>query len=109
MGHGGGEKYIKGERIKTLNKCASCLLIGCSSGSLHDWGEYDMTGTLMNYMIAQCPCLLVNLWDVTDRDIDRFSKGVFHHWGLFRENDPDLVPMTLCEAVSQSRKECILK
>jgi len=29
--------------------------------------------------------LLANLWDVTDRDIDRLSYGVFSRWGLCEE------------------------
>ena len=112
MGHGGGEKYIKGDRIKTLQTCAPCLLIGCSSGALQDWGDYDSSGTLVNYMVAECPALMVNLWDVTDRDIDRFSKGVFHRWGLICEPTRPRSPqrsISLCEAVAQSRDECILK
>jgi separase len=29
--------------------------------------------------------MLANLWDVTDRDIDRLSYGVFSRWGLCDE------------------------
>jgi separase len=29
--------------------------------------------------------MLANLWDVTDRDIDRLSFGVFSRWGLCDE------------------------
>jgi separase len=29
--------------------------------------------------------MLANLWDVTDRDIDRLSYGVFRRWGLCDE------------------------
>ena len=29
--------------------------------------------------------MLANLWDVTDRDIDRLSHGVFSRWGLCDE------------------------
>lgn len=112
MGHGGGEKYVKGDRIRNLKKCAPCLLIGCSSGSLQDWGEYDTTGTLLNYTVAECPAILVNLWDVTDRDIDRFSKGVFQRWGLADEtisHSHSLKSISLCEAVALSRDDCVLK
>jgi separase len=28
------------------------------------------------------PAMLANLWDVTDRDIDKLSSGVFSRWGL---------------------------
>ena len=36
----------------------------------------------MNYMLAGCPTVVANLWDVTDRDLDRFSKALFTLWGL---------------------------
>jgi separase len=29
--------------------------------------------------------MLANLWDVTDKDIDRLSYGVFSRWGLCEE------------------------
>jgi len=29
--------------------------------------------------------MLANLWDVTDRDIDRLSRGIFSRWGLCEE------------------------
>lgn len=29
---------------------------------------------------AGCPALVANLWDVTDRDIDRFSQALIRHW-----------------------------
>jgi len=40
-------------------------------------GDFDRVGTPYNYMIAGCPTLVANLWDVTDRDIDKFSQAVF--------------------------------
>lgn len=36
----------------------------------------------MDYMLAGCPTVVANLWDVTDRDLDRFSKALFTLWGL---------------------------
>lgn len=61
------------------------------------------------------PALVANLWDVTDKDIDRFSKALFHHWGLEPEDiDADSDPsnvrdVSLVEAVTLSRDECHLK
>ncbi|KAJ8454405.1 hypothetical protein ONZ45_g19322 [Pleurotus djamor] len=40
-------------------------------------GDYDRIGTPYNYILAGSPCLVANLWDVTDRDIDKFSQEVF--------------------------------
>lgn len=82
FGHSGGEQYIKTSQIRQLGHCAVSLLLGCSSGSLKGCGEFDPTGNAMNYLLAGCPTLVANLWDVTDRDLDRFSKAVFSLWGL---------------------------
>lgn len=45
-------------------------------------GDFDRTGTPNNYMLAGCPALVANLWDVTDRDIDKFAQAVFDKIGL---------------------------
>ncbi|KAG0215920.1 hypothetical protein BGX28_007146 [Mortierella sp. GBA30] len=82
FGHSGGEQYIKTSQIRQLGHCAVSLLLGCSSGSLKGSGEFDPTGNAMNYLLAGCPTLVANLWDVTDRDLDRFSKALFSLWGL---------------------------
>lgn len=31
---------------------------------------------------AGCPAAVANLWDVTDRDVDRFSRAMLASWGL---------------------------
>lgn len=30
--------------------------------------------------LAGCPAAVANLWDVTDRDIDRFAQSVLQQW-----------------------------
>ena len=30
---------------------------------------------------------VANLWDVTDKDIDRFSKALFRKWGITLDNN----------------------
>ncbi|KAK3839360.1 MAG: peptidase family C50-domain-containing protein [Linnemannia elongata] len=82
FGHSGGEQYIKPTQIRKLGHCAVSILLGCSSGLLRGSGEFDPTGNAMNYMLAGCPTVVANLWDVTDRDLDRFSKALFTLWGL---------------------------
>ena len=59
--------------------------MGCSSGALTEAGEYEAYGTPINYMHAGSPAVLATLWDVTDKDIDRFSKQVLQKWGLFKD------------------------
>ena len=56
--------------------------MGCSSGRLNGWDSkheitgltqtyYEPSGIAMSYLYAGSPCVVGNLWDVTDRDIDR--------------------------------------
>jgi separase len=75
--------------VKKLDQCAVTLLMGCSSGKLQDAGEFDPWGMPKNYLIGGCPALVSTLWDVTDRDLDRFSKNLLKEWGLFGEETSD--------------------
>ncbi|OJD25882.1 hypothetical protein ACJ73_02744 [Blastomyces percursus] len=85
FGHGSGAQYIRGRTIKRLDRCAVTFLMGCSSGSLTEAGEFEPYGTPINYMHAGTPALVATLWDVTDKDIDRFARSTFEQWGLFDE------------------------
>ena len=54
--------------------CApAALLWGCSSGRLSALGVHDPAGMALSYLVAGAPFVLANLWDVTDKDIDRLS------------------------------------
>ncbi len=135
FGHGSGGQYIRSRTIKKLERCAVALLMGCSSGALTEAGEFESYGTPMNYMQAGCPALLATLWDVTDKDIDRFSSRVLEQWGLFERPQPQSSPVkksakqrgkskirdvesarnsekvsvSLVEAVAKGRESCNLK
>lgn len=85
FGHGSGSQYIRSRTVQKLDKCAVALLMGCSSGALTEAGEFESYGTPINYMHAGCPAVLATLWDVTDKDIDRFSHATLEKWGLFEE------------------------
>lgn len=83
MGHGGGAQYIRNRTIRRLDKCrAAALLMGCSSASLADVGDFECYGLVWSYMLAGCPAVVGTLWDVTDRDIDLYTGRVFEEWGL---------------------------
>ncbi|KAI6040844.1 peptidase family C50-domain-containing protein [Pisolithus marmoratus] len=94
------------------------MLWGCSSGSLKDMGEFDRVGTPYHYMLSGCPTLVANLWDVTDRDIDKFTQGVIdrlrltpdgvrRHSGIEGGGQPS--GTSVVAAVAQSRQLCKLK
>ncbi|GAB0133307.1 hypothetical protein EsDP_00001719 [Epichloe bromicola] len=84
FGHGSGAQYVRGKTIRRLDKCKpATFLMGCSSASLTEAGEFECHGPVWNYMLAGCPAVVGTLWDVTDRDIDRFAGRTFEEWGLF--------------------------
>lgn len=78
-----GEQYLSRNEIQELDKCAATLLMGCSSGSLKLNGCYIPRGVSLSYIQAGSPVIIANLWEVTDKDIDRFGKAVLNAW--FRE------------------------
>ncbi|KAJ2808157.1 separin protein [Coemansia guatemalensis] len=120
FGHGGAESYISRSQIRALDRCAVALLLGCSSGQLKLAGEYDALGTATDYLVGGCPALVGNLWDVGDKDIDRFAASMLHAWGLDqysteniavsldreRNPSPPEQPVSLAEAVCLARKAC---
>lgn len=84
FGHGSGAQYVRARTIRHLAKCKpATFLMGCSSASLTEAGEFECHGPVWNYMMAGCPAVVGTLWDVTDRDIDRFAGRSFEEWGLF--------------------------
>jgi separase len=85
-GHGGGEKAFSHSQVEGLmtirddgtRGCrASVVLMGCSSGKLQSVNgrvrtmHYEPEGIALTYLLSGAPCVVGNLWDVTDRDIDR--------------------------------------
>jgi len=58
------------------------------------------------------PTLVANIWDVTDRDIDKFTQSVFDKMKLTVEDVSKwngVGKRSLVEAVAQSRDCCKLK
>ncbi|KAL6912053.1 hypothetical protein ACP4OV_000858 [Aristida adscensionis] len=87
FGHGSGTQYVSAKEIEKLNNCAAALLMGCSSGTLHCKGGYAPRGAPLSYLFAGSPAVIANLWDVSDKDIDRFSKALLDSW--LQENTAD--------------------
>ncbi|KAG8650212.1 hypothetical protein MANES_07G013200v8 [Manihot esculenta] len=86
FGHGSGAQYISQQEIQKLENCAATLLMGCSSGSLSLHGCYTPQGTPLSYLLAGSPIIVANLWEVTDKDIDRFGKAMLDGWLKERSN-----------------------
>ncbi|KAF8411822.1 hypothetical protein HHK36_004381 [Tetracentron sinense] len=73
-------QYLPGHEIQKLETCAATLLMGCSSGSLSLMGCYTPQGAPLSYLLAGSPVIVANLWEVTDKDIDRFGKAMLSAW-----------------------------
>lgn len=87
FGHGGGAQYIRGRTIRKLDKCAVTMLMGCSSAKMTECGVYEPYGMPWNYINGGSPAVVGTLWDVTDRDIDRFAMEMMVDWGLVEHHD----------------------
>ncbi|GAA5874618.1 hypothetical protein JCM3774_004663 [Rhodotorula dairenensis] len=112
FGHGGAEQYIRSQTVRNTPRCAVTMLWGCSSGMLKDQGVFDPTGTPYHYMVGGCPALVANLWDVTDKDIDKFAWSVLRRTGIAPPEAPTSAtpsPVSLTTAVGQSRDVCNLR
>ncbi|TWW62203.1 Separin [Takifugu flavidus] len=80
VGHGAGARFLDSQAVLKRQMRAASLLFGCSSAALAVRGEQEGQGIILNYLMAGCPFVLGNLWDVTDRDIDRFTKALLEAW-----------------------------
>ncbi|ORY08698.1 peptidase family C50-domain-containing protein [Clohesyomyces aquaticus] len=98
FGHGSGAQFIRSKSIKKLYMksstaedgrqkpgCATTFLFGCSSAHLTENGIYEPSGMLASYLTAGAPAVLGMLWDVTDKDCDRFAIKAGELWGLWPE------------------------
>ncbi|KAF2158923.1 hypothetical protein M409DRAFT_71401 [Zasmidium cellare ATCC 36951] len=95
FGHGAGSQYISQRAIRRLDKCSEVVwLMGCSSGAVTEYDELEPTAVPLAYLVAgqqdpqqedrsKCMAVVSTLWDVTDKDIDRFSLAVGEEWGLW--------------------------
>jgi separase len=103
-GHGSGLEYYNYESLVEDGKpCrSSLLLMGCSSGELNDDGDMDPNGVPYHCVAAGAGAVVANLWNVTDRDIDRFLMALLD--GVVGRG-----PQHLGAAVSIARKACKLR
>jgi len=105
-GHSAGEQFLRSDAVARLPRCASTLLMGCSSGRLRDCGAYEPFGMPVAYLQGGCESLVANLWDVTDKDIDRFAKEVLRQW-IDEEEKEEAEPLSV--AMQKARQVCRLK
>ncbi|GJZ79038.1 separase isoform X1 [Tanacetum coccineum] len=63
-GHNDGLQYISRNALKTLEVCASAILMGCASGLLKSEGPYTPLGAPIDYLLAGSPIVMCNLWNI---------------------------------------------
>ncbi|KAF1958587.1 hypothetical protein CC80DRAFT_490435 [Byssothecium circinans] len=105
FGHGSGAQFVRSKSVRGIylnNKvedgeekksgCATTFLFGCSSVHLSDNGIYEPSGMLASYLTAGAPAVVGMLWDVTDKDCDRFAVKAGELWGLWPEPEAEAAP-----------------
>lgn len=109
-GHNAGEEFLSSKHALRLRSTPNVMmLVGCSSGRLRDEGMFEPHGTILQYACAGVPCIVANLWDVTDADIDRFLIRLLEELsqqGCGRDKN---VNVSLLRAVSVARSACKLQ
>ena len=55
----------------------AAVLMGCSSATLK---PSSAASPLTSFLRAHGPCVVANLWDMTDRGIDHFTCAMLSHW-----------------------------
>lgn len=103
MFHVTGSQYISSKDIVKLEKCAGTFLMGCSSGSMRLDSCYFPSGMPLNYLQAGSPIVIANLWEVTDKDIDRFGKVMLDAWMEERSHLPKVCDQ--CALVEEELKD----
>jgi separase len=96
-----GAQFVRSKTVKRLYQgyteadpkatCATAFLFGCSSAHLSENGIYEPSGMLAAYLAAGAPAVVGMLWDVTDKDCDRFAVKAGELWGLWPELKPEAV------------------
>ena len=99
-GHGSGEEYVSGrDALALARRCPAVLLMGCSSVALRARGAFHATGAALHWLCAGAPCVVGNLWDVTDGDLDLLTHALFRVWFASPAT-------TLPDALARARRAC---
>lgn len=137
FGHGGAQTCYSRKQVESLmcqrdgheaRACnATVILMGCSSGRLVSVNRkhsqaleqiplyYEPEGIALSYLCAGAPCVVGNLWDVTDHDIDRYSTTLLEKFLQGGDQDDDdsgnkaTTSSSLASCVATSRSACKLR
>ena len=133
-GHGGTQMFFSPSDLQEMLEAdengstrrlqSSVILMGCSSGKLESvireghgtleeqFLAYLPEGMAISYLAAGAPCVVGNLWDVTDCEIDRFAIKSLEFFLAHEEgghDDTGLQAKSLAECVALARSTCKLQ
>ncbi|KAF8764158.1 Separin like protein [Argiope bruennichi] len=108
-GHGSGRQYLEGISVDTMKCRAATILMGCSSGRLKQISrQLEAYGIPLSYLMNGCPFVIGNLWDVTDKDIDRFTNKLLELFvPNYCQNQNSITE--IADAVRQARNACKMR
>jgi len=106
FGHGGGQDVLSTDVIRNADVDSVTLLMGCSSGAFDTSDTTSSVSISLSYLLAGAPAVIANLWDVTDGDIDRFSKELIQNW---RSSSHSGAHICLSTSLQNARNVCQLK
>ena len=75
-------------------------------------GEFEPYGTILAYILAGCPCVVGNLWDVTIDDVQTFTETFINSWlNSTRSRNISIIKEpsnNICKAIIKARNACKL-
>lgn len=108
MGHGNGEQYVSPCKVQSDGHFPTVFLMGCSSGAFQSRGNFDDDSIVLEYLFRKSPAVVATLWDVTDKDIDRFTMASLENWGVIES--PNISErLSLGASVHRSRSKCLFQ
>ncbi|ELP93448.1 hypothetical protein EIN_059330 [Entamoeba invadens IP1] len=98
-GHGSGEQFVPGRRIRKLKRCSVSMMMGCKSVRMEQRGEFDPSGVPIDYLVAGSPMCCGNLWSVPDNDLDTMTLEILEWLKSDQEG-------YLIDVINKAKRKC---
>ncbi|CAG5100077.1 Oidioi.mRNA.OKI2018_I69.XSR.g16831.t1.cds [Oikopleura dioica] len=108
-GHGSGSDCVGGwGRVARQGVTSTMHLFGCASGRLLDYGRTEPRGAVTCVLNSGSSSVMGMLWDVTDRDIDRFTLRLYKDWFSAASNSSKETGPCLSRFINECSRACKL-
>ena len=104
FGHNGPSSKYLSQNTNSIT-CKS-VLMGCSSARPLEKNRFNSYAS--EFIKAGCSFVMGNLWDVTDKDIDRFTLALLRKMNVLKGQVCEDIRIW-CKAMREARKECLLR